>query len=210
MLRPELAGFPKKLKATRWIEINCVIRGEIPNSTNISASIYIKNQQSICCVVPFRICVQLKLYLQIFNGNFDRNTPVKQRLCTGIVATRLRIIAQDHHGNCCMRVEIYGFPLRIGTWSFLSIDQLFYLSSSNRSLLEGILEEIFCGYWCTGNSVLHCRLITRTYIVSRNEIWLTIKMSKFIYIIASRAELSNSVYVSVLKISMEHADDVID
>ncbi|XP_078359091.1 retinoschisin-like [Oculina patagonica] len=48
-----------------------------------------------------------------FKGNFDGNTTVKHLLCNGIVATHLRIITHDHHGNCCMRVEMYGFPVGI-------------------------------------------------------------------------------------------------
>ncbi|XP_078358616.1 uncharacterized protein LOC144643290 isoform X2 [Oculina patagonica] len=52
--------------------------------------------------------------VKIFNGNlFGRNTTVEQRLCNGIVATRLRIIAQEHRGNFCIRVEFYGQPVRI-------------------------------------------------------------------------------------------------
>ncbi|KAL9987750.1 hypothetical protein ACROYT_G002106 [Oculina patagonica] len=50
--------------------------------------------------------------VKIFDGNFDGNNTVRQSLCNGIVTTRLRIIAQDHHGNCCMRVELYGLPVR--------------------------------------------------------------------------------------------------
>ncbi|XP_078354936.1 uncharacterized protein LOC144639515, partial [Oculina patagonica] len=52
--------------------------------------------------------------VKIFHGNFDRNTTVKRLLCNGVFATRLRIIAQDHHGNCCMRTELYGLSVRIG------------------------------------------------------------------------------------------------
>ena len=54
------------------------------------------------------------IYQQIFNGNFDRNTTVKQILCDGFLAQRLRIIVQDKYGGGCMRAEIYGVQRRQG------------------------------------------------------------------------------------------------
>ena len=54
------------------------------------------------------------LHLQVFSGNFNRKETVKQILCSELVAKRLRFIPQEHYGNCCMRVEIYGIPLAAG------------------------------------------------------------------------------------------------
>ena len=61
------------------------------------------------------------MHLQIFVGNSDRNTTRKQLLCSEILTTRLRIIVQEHHGSCCMRVEIYGVPLTRGKFHFMQM-----------------------------------------------------------------------------------------
>ena len=61
------------------------------------------------------------MHLQIFIGNSDRNTSRKQLLCSPIVTSRLRIIVEEHHGSCCMRVGIYGVPLTQGKFHFMQM-----------------------------------------------------------------------------------------
>lgn len=70
--------------------------------------------------------------LQIFNGNSDRNTTIKNILCNGIIARSLRITVRDCHGNCCMRVEPYGVPMTRGTFALFNF---IYLVISLNSFL---------------------------------------------------------------------------
>ena len=79
------------------------------------ANIYISFKFSVI----FNIFTCIIMHLQIFVGNSDRNTTRKQLLCSEILTTRLRLIVQEHHGSCCMRVEIYGLPLTRGKFHFM-------------------------------------------------------------------------------------------
>ena len=75
------------------------------------------------------------LHLQVFSGNFNRKETVKQILCSELVAKRLRFIPQEHYGNCCMRVEIYGIPLAAGKkqHTFLTMKELPYDSALSKN-----------------------------------------------------------------------------
>ena len=61
------------------------------------------------------------MHLQIFIANSDRNAARKQLLCSPIVTSRLRMIVEEHHGSCCMRVGIYGVPLTQGKFHFMQM-----------------------------------------------------------------------------------------
>ena len=52
--------------------------------------------------------------LQVFQGNLDGNTTVKQILFQGIVTQFVRVVAKNCKGLCCLRLELYGAS---GMWN---------------------------------------------------------------------------------------------
>lgn len=48
---------------------------------------------------------------QLFYGNVDKNTPVKNQFFMPIVARYLRILPQSWNGSLCLRAEVLACPL---------------------------------------------------------------------------------------------------
>lgn len=48
---------------------------------------------------------------QLFYGNVDKNTPVKNQFFMPIVARYLRILPQSWNGSLCLRAEVMACPL---------------------------------------------------------------------------------------------------
>ena len=52
--------------------------------------------------------------LQLFQGNYDRNSEVKHVLEDGVFAKYLRFLPKTHHNSICMRTEVFGVKLEPG------------------------------------------------------------------------------------------------
>ena len=56
----------------------------------------------------------LFVLLQLFQGNYDRNSDVKHVLVDGVLAKYLRFLPKTHHNRICMRTEVFGVKLEPG------------------------------------------------------------------------------------------------
>ena len=52
--------------------------------------------------------------LQLFQGNYDRNSEVKHVLVDGVLAKYLRFLPKTHRNRICMRTEVFGVKLEPG------------------------------------------------------------------------------------------------
>ena len=83
----------------------------------------------------WKSCFIVKVYLQIFNGNFDKNTPVTNYLPTPVTASYIRLyqeeVNQDHGA---IRMEILGCQ---------SVEEDTYSGKLNTSAIY----RCGCSYW---------------------------------------------------------------
>ena len=56
--------------------------------------------------------------LQSFTGNEDRNSEVKHILYEGVIARYLQFLPEAHHGDVCLRTELFGVKLKPGEYRF--------------------------------------------------------------------------------------------
>ncbi|XP_027045083.1 uncharacterized protein LOC113672936 [Pocillopora damicornis] len=110
--------------------------------------------------------------LKIFTANINRNNTKKQTLCNGIVARFLRIIAQEHYGNCCMRVETFGTPLT----QDLALNQSLKQSSTwTNTVLDGDIRSCAKGtfqkdHWMRVD--LGVPRVVAKVVISHKRMWI--------------------------------------
>lgn len=67
-----------------------------------------RNARHSVATLSFTLCNRP---FQLFYGNVDKNTPVKNQFFMPIVARYLRILPQSWNGSLCLRAEVLACPL---------------------------------------------------------------------------------------------------
>ena len=66
----------------------------------------------------FSFSLLFLFWLQSLTGNEDRNSEVKHILYEGVFARYLQFLPETHHGEVCLRTELFGVKLKPGKCRF--------------------------------------------------------------------------------------------
>ena len=88
--------------------------------------------KDICCRCPRTCFEEFFLGWQIFLGNYDSTSTVKEELYSGMVAKKVRFHVKTSHGLACLKLQLFGVKQSLGT--FCLFDYLTLFECTNRNI----------------------------------------------------------------------------